>query len=65
MLGRRLNMRDDSAEIFFQSVLFSADDHCEQFWLGQGCPLFDVIHPAFPLATMASLTLQGALNDGF
>ena len=26
---------------------------CEQFWQGQGCPLFDVVHPAFPLLTTA------------
>ena len=32
---------------------------------GQGCPLFDVVHPAFPLLTTASPTLQGALKDGF
>ena len=36
---------------------------CEQFWHGQGCPLFDVDHPAFPLPTTASPTLQGALKD--
>ena len=47
-------MRDDSAEGF-----------CEQLWHGQGCPLFDVGHPAFPLPTTASPTLQGALKDGF
>ena len=27
--------------------------------------LFDVVHPAFPLPTTASPTLQGALEDGF
>ena len=32
---------------------FSAGDHCEQFWHGQGCPLFDVVHRAFPLPTTA------------
>ena len=31
----------------------------------QGCPLLDVFHPAFPLPTTASPTLQGALKDGF
>ena len=36
-----------------------------QFWHGQGCPLFNVLHPAFPLPTTASPTLQGALKDGF
>ena len=45
--------------------VFSAGDHCEQVWHGQECPLFDVVHPAFPLATTASLTLQGVLEDGF
>ena len=29
--------------------VFSAGDPCEQFCHGQGCPLFDVVHPAFPL----------------
>ena len=38
---------------------------CEQFWHGQGCPLFDVVHQAFLLPTTASPTLQGALKDGF
>ena len=37
----------------------------EQFWHGQGCPLFDVVYPAFPLPTMVSPTLQGALKGGF
>ena len=31
----------------------------------QGCPLFDVVHPAFPLPTTASPTLQSAQKDGF
>ena len=44
--------------------VFSAGGPCEQFQHGQGCSLFDVIHPAFPLPTKASLTLQGALKDG-
>ena len=35
------------------------------FWHGQGCPLFGVGHPAFPLPTTASPTLQDALKDGF
>ena len=43
----------------------SAGGHCEQFWHGQGCPLFDVIHPAFLLPTTASVIIQGALKDGF
>ena len=57
------DMRDNSTEIFFQS--FSAGGPCEQFRHGQGCPLFDVVHPAFPLPTTASPTLQGAMKDGF
>ena len=36
-----------------------------KFWHGQGCPLFDVVHPAFPLLTTASPNPQGALKDGF
>ena len=45
--------------------VFSAGDHCEQFWHGQGRPFFDAVHPAFPRPTMAWPTLQGALKDGF
>ena len=45
--------------------VFSAGGPCEQLWHGQGCPLFDVVYPAFPLPTTASPTLQGALEDGF
>ena len=43
----------------------SAGGRCEQFWHGQSCPLFDVVHPAFPLPTTASPTLQDALKYGF
>ena len=43
----------------------SAGGFCEQIWYGQGCPLFDVVHPVFPLPTTASPTVQGALEDGF
>ena len=46
-------------------LVFSAEGPCEQFWYGQGCQLFDVVHLAFPLPTTASATLQGALKDGF
>ena len=56
-------MRDDSTEVLFP--VFSEGGLCEQFWHGQGCPLFDVVHPAFPLPSMKSLTLQDALKDGF
>ena len=44
--------------------VFSARGPCEQFWHGQGCPLFGVVHPAFPLPTTASPTLQRAMKDG-
>ena len=47
------------------SSLFCGRPLCEQIWHGQGCPLFDVFHPAFPLPTMASPALQGALKDDF
>ena len=56
-------MTDDSAEILFEK--FSSGGPREQFWHGQGCPLSDVVHPAFPLQTMALPTPQGALKDGF
>ena len=56
-------MTDDSAEILFEK--FSLGGPCERFWHGQGCPLSDVVHPAFPLPTTASPILQGAMKDGF
>ena len=34
--------------------VFSAGHHCEQFWHVQGCPVFDIVHPAFSLPTTAS-----------
>ena len=34
--------------------VLSAEGRCEKFWHGQGCSLFDVVHPAFPLPTKAS-----------
>ena len=57
----------DHEERFSRDPLpvFSAEGLCEQFWHGQGCPLFDVVHPAFPLSTTASPILQGSLKDGF
>ena len=51
-------MGDDSA-------VFSPGQHCERYWHGQGCPLFDAVHPSFPLRTKASPFLKGALKDGF
>ena len=44
--------------------VFPAGGLCEQFLHGQECPLFDVVHPAFPLPTTASPILRGALKDG-
>ena len=55
-------MIDDSAEILFQS--FSAGGPCEQFWHGQNCSLFDVVHPSFSLPTTALPTLLCALRGG-
>ena len=45
--------------------VFSAGGLCEQFWHGQGCPLFDDFHPTFPLPTTASPILPDALKDDF
>ena len=44
--------------------VFSAGGHCELFGHGQGCPRFDLVHPAFTLLSTALATLQGALKDG-
>ena len=49
----------------FRSCFLPAEGSLEQFWRGQGCPLFDDVNPAFPLTTTASPTLQGSLKDGF
>ena len=49
----------------FKSCFPPAEGSLEQFWHGQGCPLFDVVHPEFSLPTKASATLQGALQDVF
>ena len=58
-VGSSGDLRDDSLEILFRS--FSSGDPCDQFWYGQGCPLLDAVHLAFPLPTKASPTLQDAL----
>ena len=59
-------MRDDSAEILFQSFLQEALVFVSSsVWYRQGCPLFDVVHSAFSPPIVASPTLQGALKDGF
>ena len=59
-LGHQGDMMDNSTEILF----ISAGGHCK-FWHGQGCSLCDVVHPAFPLLTMASPIFQGTLKNGF
>ena len=56
-------MRDDSAEILFQSVLQEA--FVSSSGMSRDVSLLDVVHPAFSLPTTASPTLQGALKDGF
>ena len=43
--------------------VFFAGGPCEWLWHKQRCPLFDVVHPAFPLLTTALPILQGALTD--
>ena len=50
-------------QTLFQS--FSVGGHWQQLWHGQGCSLFDIVHPAFPLPTTASPTIRSALKDGF
>ena len=52
----------DSSEILFQSFLREA---IVSSLAWTGFPLFDVVHPAFPLQIAASFTLHGALKDGF
>ena len=56
-LRHRGDMRNDSAEMLFQSFLQKA--LVSSSGIGQGCPLFDVVHPAL------SPTLEGTLKDGF
>ena len=51
-LGHWGDMRDDSAEILFQSFLQEA--LVSSSGMGKGCPFFDGVHPAFPLPTTAS-----------
>ena len=47
------------------SQSFLREAMVRQFWYGQECPLFDVVHSAFPLLTTALLILQGALREDF
>ena len=44
--------------------IHSVGGHCEQLRRGQECPLFEVVHPGFPLPTRASFALKGTLKDG-
>ena len=44
--------------------VFYAGGRCEQFRHGQGCPLFYVVHLAFPTTTTESPTLQNAPKNG-
>ena len=53
--GEGGQLTDDSAD---SRPVFSTGRHCEQFWHGQGCQLFDFVHPAFPLPITTSPTLQ-------
>ena len=46
-------------------LVFFAGRPGEQVGHGQGCPLFDVVHPAFTLPTTASPTLEVAPKDVF
>ena len=59
-LGRRVDLRDDSAEILFQSFLQEA--LVNSFGTGRDVHSH-VDHPAFPLLTTASPTLKGALKN--
>ena len=56
LLGHQGDLRDDSAG--------PLPDSCEQFWHGQGCPLFDVVQPTFSLPTMVLPIPKGAPKDG-
>ena len=62
-LGRREDMRDDSADILFQSFLQEA--LVSSSGMARDLSSLNVVHPAFPLLTTASSTLQGAMKDGF
>ena len=56
-------MWDDSAKILSQSLPREAIVSSSGTDIDH--PLFDVVHPAFPLPTTASPTLPGELKDGF
>ena len=57
-LGRQGDMRDHSAEIFFQCFP-------QEALVSSSGKVKDVVHPAFPALTTASPMFQGALKDGF
>ena len=61
--GRRRDMRNDSAEILFQSFLQETLLSTVGMWAGVSTLGF--VKPAFSLPTIPSSTLQGALKDGF
>ena len=62
-VGSSEDMTDMNDEFIRDSLpVFSAGGPCEQFWHGQGCPLFDVVHSAFPLPPTLQL---GVPKDGF
>ena len=46
-LGPQGDLRDSPVVIPFQSFSTGLGGHREHFWHGQGCPLFDIVHPAF------------------
>ena len=58
-------MKDDSAEILFQSFLKEALVISSGMSGGGGYPLFDVVYPAFLRPSTVSPTLQSALKGGF
>ena len=45
--------------------IFSTRGPWGKIWHGQGCPFFDVVHPAFSLSITTSPTLQRAPKDRF
>ena len=62
--GRRGDLRDDSAEILFQSFLREVNVNSS----GMGGDVHSLMLSSginFPLPTTVSPTLQGALRDGF
>ena len=53
---RPIGSSEEHEERFSRGPLpfFPAGGHREQFWHGQGRPVFHVVRPAFPLPTTAS-----------